>query len=296
MKQKRCLQFAFAIGLLLSSASLNILSVFAAPSYSIELEDFRWNNFPLKVLVDMNQWSTSDYATAVHESLEGWIMSIWAYNQSGYKTLRSIRYTFYMSNINSTTNYDILITFTPNEISQNVVGLTTSKWNPATHEPIPPITINITTYSATASHLFMKNVVMHELGHALGLGHASSQNTMDGPELMWSQSSVNRVVYPSTLDLYGLTMLYQGTFGHSVQLPDSIQYKIVWPTGVSPLQEPDYTYLFTLAAFFSLLFLGLASIISIRRRRVEEPIGNEDLHPLPIALLERKHRVNLGFK
>jgi len=270
MNQKTCLSLALAIALLLSSTPVYAPYTPTVGSYIIQLEAFRWNSFPLKVLVDMNQWSIPDYAAAVHESLQGWILSIWSYNQTGYKTLRSISYAFYLSNVNSTTDYDVLVTFTSNEISPNVVGLTTSRWNPATHEPIPPITINITTYSKTANHLFVRNIAMHEFGHALGLGHASSQTTTDGPELMYPQSTVNKVVYPSTLDLYGLTVLYQGSFGQPVQLPASIPYQIVWPTGVQPVQEPDYTRLFILAALFSLLFLGLASSIAFTRRRTEK--------------------------
>jgi hypothetical protein len=258
------------MALLLSSTWLNVVYITAAPSYSIGLEDFRWTNFPLKVLIDMNEWSIPDYATAVHESLQGWILSIWANNQSGYETLRAISYSFYVSDINSTTSYDILITFAPSEMGPNVVGLTTFKWNAATHEPSPPIIINITTYSKTANHLFVKNIAMHEFGHALGLGHASSQNTLDGPELMYPQSSVDQVVYPSTLDLYGLTVVYQGSFPGSVQLPSSIPYQIVWPTGILPIQEPNYTYLIILAAFFSLLFLVIGSAIAIIRRRTEK--------------------------
>jgi predicted Zn-dependent protease len=270
MKQKAGITVALAVALLLSSAPASASFLPTASPYYIQLEAFRWNSFPLKVLVDMNQWSIPDYAAAVHESLQGWILSIWSYNQTGYKTLRSISYTFYISDINSTTDYDVLVTFTSNEISPNVVGLTTSRWNTATHEPIPPITINITTYSKTATNLFIRNIAMHEFGHALGLGHASSQTTTDGPELMYPQSTVNQVVYPSTLDLYGLTVLYQGSFGQLVQLPASIPYQIVWPTGVQPVQEPDYTRLFILAALFSLLFLGLASSIAFTRRRTEK--------------------------
>lgn len=211
------------------------VSVFAASSYSIELEEFRWNKFSLKVLVNMNQWSSVDYAAAVHEALDSWVMSIRDYNNLFGEALRIISFAFYMSNINLTSNFDIFITFTPNEIppTSHVVGLTTYSWNRATHEPVPPVTINITTYSSTADHLFVKNVAMHELGHALGLGHASSQSTADRtPELMYYSSSKDQVVYPSTLDLYGLTKLYQGSFGQSVQLPSSIPYKML--SGVSP--------------------------------------------------------------
>jgi predicted Zn-dependent protease len=199
------------------------------------VEGFRWTKFPLKVLVDMNRWSTSDYAFAVREAVDTWLMSAWAYsNLFNETTLETMSYEFYVSNINATTNCDIFITFTANEISQNVVGLTTYQWNPVSHEPVSPVTINLTTYSRTASHLFVENVAMHEFGHALGLGHASSQNTQNGPELMYFSTTIDSTVYPSTLDLYALTMVYKGNFNRSVQLPTTIPYEMVQPTGSNP--------------------------------------------------------------
>lgn len=100
--------------------------VFGSPSSSIEIEDFRWssNRFPLKVLVDMNQWSIPDYAVAVHEALNSWVHSIWNYTNTYGANLPNIDYRFYMSNVNATSNYDVLITFSPYEMPPNsgVVG------------------------------------------------------------------------------------------------------------------------------------------------------------------------------
>jgi len=216
----------FLLSIVLStSLVLNIVSVKAIPaSYSIELEDFRWNRFPLKVLVNMNEWSTYDYAVAVHEALDDWIKSIWNYTQSYSNSTLPFNYLFYVNTVNSTIGHDILISFTQNEFNQNAVGLTTFKWDPRTHTAITPITVNITTYSTTAGHLFIKNVAMHELGHAFGLGHADSQTTTNGPELMYPSSSLKQIVYPSTLDIYGLTMLYNGAFSQKIQLPFKIPY------------------------------------------------------------------------
>jgi predicted Zn-dependent protease len=201
----------------------------AATSYSIELEDFRWNTFPLKVLVDMNQWSIPEYAAAVHEALDVWEKSVWNFTRSFTNSTLVVPYVFYVSDVNFTNNYDVLITFAPTEFAIGVktVGLTSFRWHVTTHTPIPPITINITTYSATANRLSIKNIALHEFGHALGLGHSPCSSTSNGPELMYYTSSTDQVVYPSTLDAYGLTVLYDGNFGQTVHLPPSIPYKML---------------------------------------------------------------------
>jgi len=209
----------------------------AATLPSIDLEGFRWNSFPVRVLVDMNMWSTPDYAVAVREALDNWLRSVWNYTSSFNDTsLMMIRFAFYVSDINRTDSYNVLVTFTSSEINppSETVGLTTARWNAQTHEPIPPVTVNITTYSATASHLFVRNVAMHELGHVLGLGHASSQNTLDGPELMYYISSRNSILFPSTLGVYGLTVLYEGRYSQTVHLPAEIPYKMLSEGTVLP--------------------------------------------------------------
>jgi len=219
---------------LITLFSLTTISVYESrasisPAF-IDVEGFRLTKFPLKILVDMNQWSTSEYAFAVHEAVDTWFMSIRTYSSSyNDTTLTIMDFTFFVSNINATTDYDIFITFTANEISHEVIGQTSYQWNPISHEILLPVIINLTTYSQTANYLFIKNVAMHEFGHALGLGHTSSQVTENGPELMYFTTYIDRVIYPSTLDLYGLIMVYKGNFKQSVQLPANIPYKIVQP-------------------------------------------------------------------
>lgn len=264
-----------------------------AQANSIDLEEFRWSysSFPLRVLVDMNQWSVDAYASVVHDTLDTWLASIWNYTSSyGSTNLNAINYSIFFSNVNSTSNYDVFITFSRDEMppGSNVVGLTAYDFNSLTHNPIPPITINITTYSGTALNLFVRDVVMHEFGHALGIGHASSPQTSYGPELMYPTSSKNEVVYPSTLDVYGLSLLYQGYFGQTIQLPSSIPYVML--LGGTPPPSPGF--LPSLPLFVKYLVIGLialavvlmaVALINAGRKSSPEELAEETRPPPPEA-------------
>ena len=223
------------------SVHLCLTSTYAATitvSPSIELHDFRWNRFPLNILVDLNEWSTSDYASAVRRALDTWMHSIGNYTQTYTNTTLSCSYRFYVSTVNASDNYDIRISFSQNEIERHIVGLTTLRWDPRTHAPITPFIITLTSYSATAENLFITNVAMHEFGHALGLGHVGSPETTNGPELMYPTSSHHQLVYPSTLNIYGLLQLSRGNFGETVVLPSTIPYVMVPPGSPLPQDHP----------------------------------------------------------
>ena len=126
--------------MLVFSLSFNIECIEARTvSPTIELHDFRWNRFPLKVLIEMNEWSTPAYVQAVRGALDSWVKSIWNYTHTYTNQTLVFTYLFYLSNVNATSTYDVVISFSQHEFGQNMVGLTTMKWNPVTHEPVKPI-------------------------------------------------------------------------------------------------------------------------------------------------------------
>lgn len=258
-------------------------SVLAASSYSIATEEFRWSNFPLKVYVDMNDWSRPDYAVATREALDNWVKGMWNYTQTYNDTsLPAISYLLYLSDVNATQNYDVYLTFSADNIppNSNTVGLTTYSWDTFTHNPVGHITMNITTFSATATKLSVKNVIMHEFGHVLGLGHSQSSATLNGPELMYYASSKNQVVYPSTLDVYGLTMLYAGKFSQSVQLPDYIPYVMLAEGAIPPPQTSfweDYRPYFPILGILIIIIIAVAVLSQITK----EKRHNDYLEPPP---------------
>jgi hypothetical protein len=235
----RKLVFCLVLAIMLSvslGANITCAETNTTPP-TIELYDFQWNTFPLKVLVDLNEWSTDEYALAVRRGIDGWVQSIWNYTQTYTNITLAFHYSYYVSNVNATGSYDILITFSQHEIERNKVGLTTFSWDARTHEPITPFIITITSYSATADTLFITNVAMHEFGHALGLGHADSPETRNGPELMYLTSLHTQTVYPSTLNIYGLSRLYSGNFEETVFLPSTIPYLMIAQGSIPPQDQ-----------------------------------------------------------
>ncbi len=254
----------------------------------IEIEEFRWTTFPLRVLVSTGQWGTLDYATVMHQALDDWIASIWNYTQSYNNTsLNVMDFTFYMQGVNTTTNPDVTVFFNRDEIPpySGVVGLTVYDFDPhSLSEPVRPITINITTYSATASSLFVKDIFMHEFGHALGVGHASSAYTSNGPELMYESSSNRQAIYPSTLDIYALTLLYgNGISSQTVQLPASIPYvMLIGGTAPSPLSRIwDNFKQYILLLAIVLIVVTASVVISAKGRRTYPEAPREPMPPPP---------------
>ena len=257
------------------SALWGVQSAPAEANHSIVLLEYRWVSFPLKVYVDMNDWSTPDYAISVQEALDNWVRSIWNYTET-YKgtSLPVVSYLLYLSNVNATTDYDIRLTFTNTTIppGSKIVGLTVCDWSLTTFEPNPPISITVTTHSRNASSLYVKNVVMHEFGHALGLGEVPENNTSNGPELMYYASSKKLPIYPSTLDVYGLTRLYAAEYDHIVQMPDYIPY-IMLSEGTIPVGQGSQQYqryYFPILVAVSALTIAAVTLIMLRKKRKHE--------------------------
>jgi hypothetical protein len=232
----------------------------------VELKDYRWNRFPLKVLVNMDQWSVPSYASAVREALDSWMRSVWNFSNSFDETsLPAMGYLLYLTGVNATQNYDVVVSFTADNIppDSNTVGVTEGRWDLLRHEPIPPINITVTTFSGTASDLSVKNVVMHEFGHALGLGHASVPQTSNGPELMYHVSTREQTVYPSTLDLYGLAELYRGGFASTVYLPADIPYIMLAEGAVVPPPPSQKDYWKSLQQYAPVLVLVVLVVVAV---------------------------------
>jgi hypothetical protein len=99
--------------------------------------------------------------------------------------------------------------------------------------------------------------------------------TLNGPELMYPASSKDQIVYPSTVDVYGLTALYEGKYNMDVELPSEIPY-VMLAQGEVTLPQTDlwesYKKYIPVTAALLLLIAAVAVIAYANKSKRPEPL------------------------
>lgn len=194
---------------------LSMMPVFASQSiFSIPLEGGRWRNYSIPVFVPATpSWAHIATLRAMSDwnVAQDWFARAY-YPQSPY-------YMFVEGNNSSEAQVQLLDT--PS------TDYTTLKIVPHFQKDNATIVSVVVHVGTRVDEALFHEVVMHELGHVLGLGHVKCCIQED---LMYPIANpyAARQYLPSTLDLYALHVLaIEGTIPSSVVLPVHIQYLTV---------------------------------------------------------------------
>ncbi|MGB9896210.1 MAG: zinc-dependent metalloprotease family protein, partial [Thermoproteota archaeon] len=207
---------------------------------SIDLEKCSWDHASINILLIPNSssWFDEKYLVFTRLAIDSWKASINAYtNAYGSSYLNKITFNVFVLGVNSSSHYDIYVRFYK-DITDGIAGLTDYRYYEDSGKLVNvTITIASEVYGEKLSYTQIRNVVAHEIGHSLGLGHALQKDTINGLELMYYafdlSSTVQDTIYPSTLDIYALSVIYkwletgiyESVTASSVSLPGNIPYK-----------------------------------------------------------------------
>ncbi|MEM4474777.1 MAG: matrixin family metalloprotease, partial [Candidatus Bathyarchaeia archaeon] len=162
----------------------------ASPA-TIELIGKEWNHDPLKVYIK----APSDLAPHVLAALNDW--------SSALKTASRNTTAFNFEVVSSGKVADISITVVKGAAA-GVLGMTLVYDNNGDGY-IDKVKVTVKA-GLGLDFADFRNVIRHEIGHALGLGHADDPNDLMYPT--YDTSAISKDISPSTLDINALLYIY----------------------------------------------------------------------------------------
>jgi len=207
--------------------------------YALEIQGLAWDKTTLKILLttpNNESWWNPIYINSTLRAIGQWNDAIryFAAHNADYAYLSNLKLETTVLNYKES-DFDIYLNWTQSNLagSSDEVGLATLT---SESNSIIGCTINLATHTHHGEPLIdgdMQNIALHELGHALGLGHSNDTDDVMFPDvaLLGPGKSI------STLDAYGVATTFawianQFNFnpvsdwlkGIPVVLPSNIQY------------------------------------------------------------------------
>ena len=280
---KKLTLVSILLPIICTTAFLSSLQTRGQTEYSIEVRGYTWDHSTIKVCIIPQQnmsWWKPEYLTAVLNGIAQWNDAIQEFGQSNtsFSYLSSLRFVV-STHYENISGFDTYIGWVMECESEATIGKSWISIKSPCYAT--NATVCLTTRAPTGhvmNEVDMQNIVVHELGHTLGLSHCNISSDVMYPTVYYQ----NTVKPLSTLDIYGVAQVFEFKTNSTcpeesiVTMPSSISYTYFQ---ISPENTPafipknltEYTFRLLLRPEFIILVgitcIAIVLILTEKRER-----------------------------